>query len=146
MKEYEKYFGQPLEMNPEVRDMWIAALLSGTYKKTLGRLHRLLGGKKGQDRWCCLGVLCDLAIRNGVAVPVTSSEEQEMRYGREFDGMSDYLPGPVKLWAGLASGNPEVYGDSLSNHNDGAGLVRVAKGRTFRTIAAMIGGTYKGRL
>jgi hypothetical protein len=138
------YYGTPLEMNPEVRAMWIAALVSGAYKKTVGRLHRLLGGKKGQDRWCCLGVLCDLAIKAGVNVPITSNKEREERWGREFDGKVDYLPDSVMAWAGLSKCNPMVYGDVLSIHNDGG--AGHPGGRSLRTIAAMIGGTYKGRL
>lgn len=40
-------------MNKEVKEKWVAALTSGEYKQGS---HAL----KDNDRYCCLGVLCDL--------------------------------------------------------------------------------------
>lgn len=41
-------------MNAEVKEKWIAALRSGFYKQTGGRL------RSPEDSFCCLGVLCDI--------------------------------------------------------------------------------------
>lgn len=41
-------------MNKEIKEEWLAALKSGEYKKGIGML------RSGDDRYCCLGVLCDL--------------------------------------------------------------------------------------
>jgi hypothetical protein len=45
-------------MNKEIADKWIEALRSGEYEQGIASLQS--GG-----RFCCLGVLCDLAIKEG---------------------------------------------------------------------------------
>jgi hypothetical protein len=47
----------PLEatVDAEVKSKWIAALRSGKYTQGFGRL------RSGDDCYCCLGVLCDVA-------------------------------------------------------------------------------------
>ena len=42
-------------MNKEIKAEWVKALRSGEYKQGGGALHR-------GDHFCCLGVLCDIAI------------------------------------------------------------------------------------
>ena len=50
---------KPVYRSPEkVYDLWIAALESGEYKQAKGKL-------KTYEGFCCLGVLCDLAIKDG---------------------------------------------------------------------------------
>lgn len=45
----------------EVYELWLKALRSGEYQQTTGRLR-----KSGPDAgFCCLGVLCDLARKDG---------------------------------------------------------------------------------
>jgi hypothetical protein len=44
-------------MNPEIKDKWVAALRSGTYEQTTGRLRR---DDPDRSRHCCLGVLCEV--------------------------------------------------------------------------------------
>lgn len=41
-------------MNPEIKEKWLKALRSGEYKQGRGSLQ------KSGNRFCCLGVLCDL--------------------------------------------------------------------------------------
>lgn len=43
----------------EVMELWIEALRSGEYKQTKEKLKSKSGG------FCCLGVLCDLAAKDG---------------------------------------------------------------------------------
>ena len=76
-------------MKQEVKDQWVAALKSGQYVKAKGNL------KKGSTYFCCLGVLCDLASKNGVGewmgnTFVAGSETQDA-----------VLPFEVVEWAGL---------------------------------------------
>ena len=47
-------------MKPEVKKAWVKALRSGKYRKGKEYLRRQEGK---HDRYCCLGVLCDV---NGV--------------------------------------------------------------------------------
>ena len=110
---------------------WIAALkgegeYKGVYKQGRGALHKIGQGRK-KDTFCCLGVLCDLAVKAKVLdVPVL--------YGREYyyDGSTAYLSDTVREWAGMASDNGEFdFGNSqLAELND--------NGKKFKTIAKII--------
>jgi hypothetical protein len=100
-------------MNPQVQQAWVKALRSGEYKQGRTRL-------RAGDKFCCLGVLCDLHQKAGLG-----------RWdGTEyFDGAEDedhtalLLPDAVMEWAGLSycSGCFVHIGTRkmlLSNHND----------------------------
>ena len=49
----------------EVYDIWIKALRSGKYEQTNGRLKNPAIHSEESDSFCCLGVLCDLAAKDG---------------------------------------------------------------------------------
>lgn len=49
-------------LNKEMKDKWVAALRSGKYKKGAQYL-RFKDPDDNQDRFCCLGVLCDIQNR-----------------------------------------------------------------------------------
>lgn len=49
------------KMNPEIKDLWCAALESGEYTKGHGALTVVTEDGAQQD--CCLGVLCKLAAK-----------------------------------------------------------------------------------
>lgn len=101
------------------------ALRSGEYAQGKNVLHQ-------GDKFCCLGVLCDLAVRQGVAVDVGS--KLIMRYGEivTYDDNGSLLPDPVMEWAGLGAASPYIFSAqrSLTGLNDG--------GRTFTEIADLI--------
>ena len=103
-----------LEMNPGIRAQWTAALRSGEYQQGRAALH-------ADGMFCCLGVLCDLAVKAGV---VSAAAAREDGYPWAYDGVPDYLPKSVQEWAGLKEGNPLVYGpnaparDHLARLND----------------------------
>lgn len=82
-------------MNREIRDQWTAALRSGDYAQGRGALHAYspTGG-----RYCCLGVLCELAVEAG-AVGVKNGYNNEKRYGAASQG--GVLPREVMAWAGM---------------------------------------------
>lgn len=106
-------------MNPEIKQRWIEALPH--YKQTTGALRR-------EDRFCCLGVLCDL-----------HSKETGTPWGEDWIG-SNYgvnknhstLPSEVVEWSGLSEPNPVIPGvdRSLAELND--------SGQTFAEIASLI--------
>lgn len=113
-------------MNEEVKAKWLEALRSGEYKQGTGTL------RDGEDNFCCLGVLCDVAIKNGVELAVAHREDDSDDWN--YDGNSWYLPYRVKEWADLAHDNPEVDKVGyfrLADLNDEAGL-------TFAQIADVI--------
>jgi hypothetical protein len=118
-----------LDMNPEIRARWAAALRSGTYRQGHHALHQQqLDG----DKFCCLGVLCDLAVKAGVQVDVFRNGETS------YDGFPDILPPSVAAWAGLDGPNPYLttYGRA-GELNDGD---ECGNALTFAEIADLIDG------
>jgi hypothetical protein len=74
-------------MNKKIADMWVAALRSGQYRKTTGKLCKI--AKNGNKGWCCLGVLTDL-------------------YNREYKKNQAHVGGgllsfTVENWSGMCS-------------------------------------------
>lgn len=129
-------------MDQEKKALWVAALRSGDYPQGKGSLHTV---QNGQARYCCLGVLCDVAVKNGLNIRVSDYPEEESTSNRvliAYAGYDDFLPNPVMEWAGLESRNPgtnelvDLYGDgnpikvTLSYLND--------NGRTLSEIADII--------
>ena len=105
-----------MSMNADIKAQWTAALRSGEYVQ--GQNYLNIDGKL-----CCLGVLCELAVK----AEVISMDEG---FGIVFyDGKNDVLPTPVREWAGLPEdgesnpNNPHVsMGEdrvSLAELNDG---------------------------
>ncbi len=92
-------------MNQKVKELWVKALRSGEYQQ--GKEHLR---KDGQ--YCCLGVLCDLAIKAGLL------------YG--VDWIDGYPPSVVSIWANLDFDAQA----GLIDMNDG--------GSTFEQIALAI--------
>ncbi len=78
-------------MNKEIKERWIKALNSGEYKQGTTFLN-------GPNGYCCLGVLCDLAAKDGLG-------EWEGVYGsKTFISSSWNLPSMVNEWAGYING------------------------------------------
>ena len=108
-------------MNKEIKQQWIAALTSGKYKQGKGQL-------RDGNKFCCLGVLCNLHAQ---AHPEMVAMET---YRGEYMGEAAWLPDEVIEWAGLDSPNG-VYTrgediDTLASDND--------CGYSFRKIAKII--------
>ena len=119
-------------MNQEIKERWVAALRSGEYKQGRGSLN------KG-DFFCCLGVLCDLAAKEGLVDAVVDSgldlySGGEVLYSdkrNREDASNLILPDVVKEWAGLDENNPSVNSSgTLAELND--------QGYDFEYIAATI--------
>ena len=98
-------------MNPEIKARWIAALRSGEYVQgtCLLRASRL----DGVDRFCCLGVLCDLAAQSGVVSWAMDGDYALESEGGQVQHLNEVLPYPVMKWAGLDSTNPVVRSELL---------------------------------
>lgn len=151
-------------MDAGIRAQWAAALRSGEYKQTTGRLNivkadrapdgRLRGAAEGP---CCLGVLCEVAVKAGAASYADFGDglgdRQTVRaYGpagllpngpaswevtSNPESNSALLPEAIADWAGLASTSPEWDDpetgemECLTEMNDG-------KGKSFEEIADAI--------
>lgn len=87
-----------MAMNPDVKSEWVAALRSGDYKQGIGRL------RDNEDKYCCLGVLCEIAVRRHVIPPARLIPDGTYTYASR----SFRLPREVALWAGLTESDPKV--------------------------------------
>jgi hypothetical protein len=115
-------------MKQEIAEIWVRALRSGNYNQ--GTLK--LAQDKGQGiNYCCLGVLCDLAMQNGEQIKVRQEVDSGVFL---FNGASAFLPETVKTWAGLKTEEAALRefdgGTKLSILND--------QGKTFLEIADII--------
>lgn len=111
-------------MNPEVKKAWVGALRSGEYAQGVGRLKWL--SRDGRRSYCCLGVLCELAIKDGLDI-----HYKEEDGGGSYDGEAHYLPSKVQEWAGLTTRNPMADGSYLAEWND-------TQNATFEDIATLV--------
>lgn len=106
-------------MNPEIKAKWIAALRSGEFTQGSGALRRA-----DTDRFCCLGVLCELYRRDTGQGEWTkfSSRFPCVNEKMVFLGALNVLPPAVSHWAGLyGDNNPVVSGVCLAQRNDDIG-------------------------
>ena len=80
-------------MYKEIRDEWVAALRSGKYAQTRGKLRKA-------DGYCCLGVLCD--IRSDVTWSDTDEDEDVPQIAM-YTGDDTWVPSSNELPGELAS-------------------------------------------
>lgn len=116
------------EQTVEIIKSWIAALRSGKYKQGIGQLKadEWVRGVDGTELFhCCLGVLCELAVEQGIIGPSTQRTEGSYHL---FGHNCSTLPFDVKDWASLGLIGLDVY--TLMDMND--------VGRPFEEIADFI--------
>lgn len=125
-------------MDKKIKERWVKALRSGEFEQGEGMLCKV--GADGQRRYCCLGVLSQLAVRSRVIPKAREDEDygdgMPMRYGADDD--IHYTPKEVTEWAGLDSNNPYVGDHKLSEHNDGATPYGPLAKKNFNEIADLI--------
>jgi hypothetical protein len=85
-------------MKQEIKERWTTALRSGEYEQGVGYLRY-------EGKFCCLGVLCDLAVKDGV---MREKKLPSGSYGYGDDKLVGSLPVEVRDWADLPDGDPEV--------------------------------------
>lgn len=114
-------------MDQGVKAKWVKALRSRKYKQGQSFLAQEYRGKVYH---CCLGVLCDIAVREGVIPSASRIEGNEPLY---FGNEMKFPPSEVLEWAGLprkelSTGNPLLI---LAGMNDDGN-------KSFGYIAAYI--------
>lgn len=112
-------------MNPEIKARWIAALRSGEYKQGQNKLSIREPG--GTTTYCCLGVLCDLAAKEGIGGWVG---DKPLDFEAGGVGSTYSPPSAVTEWAGLSHRAPNEEYLELSTRND--------DGRSFPELADYI--------
>lgn len=102
---------------------WVAALRSGEYQQGRNSLRE-------GDCFCCLGVACDLFLKDGNEIRIEVELDKYMTY----DGKSADLPVSVQRWLGLKTSLGKfgvTHHETLAFCNDNLGL-------TFEAIAKTI--------
>lgn len=92
--------------NKERIRQWLDALRSGNYKQGKGALQR-------NGEFCCLGVACEVAIKNELGIKVSHDADGFVQYGTEYN----HLPPVVGEWFGFERGdmfNPRL-GDGIGS-------------------------------
>jgi len=106
-------------MNQQIKQRWIEALKSGEYQQG----HEAL---RYDNKFCCLGVLTDLYIK-----------EHGLQWHKgvgecwSFDDKDGLLASSVQKWAGLSDADPVILGDCATELNDGTNA-------SFEEIASYI--------
>lgn len=131
-------------MNPEIKDRWLQKLRSGQYDQIKGELW-------DGEGFCCLGVLCEVAVEDGI---IKRNEDFNSGYtaplmcrddsgdDREFYRENSILPTVVKEWAGLDDNNPAVEMKGFYDPDDDSDVelseLNDSAGYTFEDIANII--------
>lgn len=112
---------------------WVAALRSGKYKQGMASLHR-------DDKYCCLGVACDVYRKETKKGKWLSSPEHQghvFRADNAGDERYGYLPRAVAAWFGM----PKPITDDM-DENDLSFEYRLTSlndsGKSFAEIADVI--------
>jgi hypothetical protein len=103
-------------MKKEIADVWVQALRSGEYEQGKHSLN-----EKG--KFCCLGVLCEIALKDNVVekkVFTFLDDDDSIEETVRYDGSSAFLPERVQDWAGMKSdsGLYDYNQPSLTQMND----------------------------
>ena len=117
-------------MKKHIKEQWIKALRSGEYAQGVGYLK---SGTGDNEAYCCLGVLCDLAVKAGADIGVYVDTDEEVWF---FDTNGEVLPESVMEWSGLNS-HIGSYGEGES-HVTKSLAWRNDEGDSFAKIADLI--------
>ncbi len=88
-------------MKIEVKEKWVAALRSGDYPRGKGCLSNA-------GKFCPLGVLCEVAIKEGLDIHTKQLTPLNGIHSMSYDGEKSFLPWSVSHWCGLSNDSPVV--------------------------------------
>jgi len=119
-------------MKRDIAERWITALRSGNYKQGIGMLRSF------DDRYCCLGVLCDLYLtEQGKTWDKFEEPHPSYIIYNESDGLGidGTLPSQVMKWSGI-----QTPCGKISDHEGTTDLTKENdfNKRTFEEIAIII--------
>lgn len=125
-------------MNGDKLKLWIDALRSGEYPQGTGQLNKT-------GKYCCLGVLCEVALKDGVKMevrttPTTVDGETETAY----DGFGAFPPPAVRKWLEVDTAAIRVkYADDTAERTSVVRLNDTYRA-DFATIADALESTFLG--
>lgn len=136
-------------MNRDIAQRWVDALRSGDYEQGKERLARK--GADGKTKFCCLGVLCEIALADGIVERKSYDGDEDTYYrtvGDADDESCTSLPLAVREWAGLGWRPGGVVDPQITSevYTDGDGYecpasfvdLNDSAGYTFAQIADVI--------
>lgn len=123
-------------MNKDKVRLWVDALRSGQYVQGTGGLK--LETPEGAQ-YCCLGVACDVAIKDGVKV---NQRAIGARSYIEFNETSGFLPEAVMAWLGTDTDSPMVLCRNDSDFEQTLTYLNDTEGWGFGEIADAIERTF----
>jgi hypothetical protein len=100
---------QQEKMDQRVKQLWVDELRNGGHEQGTGYLKRQHPGNDTPE-YCCLGILCEIAVREGVIAPAVASAFEawvDTIYSYE-GGENKLLPRDVQRWAGLEGADVKV--------------------------------------
>lgn len=94
-------------MKKQVFNIWMRALSGGRFRQTTGQLCRVNKKTRRPMGYCCLGVLAQKAVGEGVTPKPTISPEYSQK---EYGSGKQYgvLPHEVQRWGRIKSDNARV--------------------------------------
>lgn len=121
-------------LNPNAQ-LWVDALRSGEYQQGQQVLCSI--GSSGQERFCCLGVACEVMKKHGGDIRIERTADWEENWEeKSYDGNHIYAPDSLMNWLKLKNSAGNYVRDggaksSLAFDNDNYKL-------TFPEIANVI--------
>lgn len=106
-----------LSTQEKARRLWVRALRSGKYGWGKSEL------RPKQDKFCCLGVLCEVAVKKGVI--------------KSYNPQDRYVPVEVQYWAGLVTSMGD-FDKSIKYCNNLGTLNDESRRNPFVRIASLI--------
>jgi hypothetical protein len=123
----------------EIKLKWVEALRSGDYAQAKGSLKDDLDpDDPTKIGYCCLGVLCELAVQEGGIINSVRKSSTGTYY---YDEESGLLPYSVQQWAGFETASPEfaVTNDLTGDYEEYHWLTDLNdNGKTFAEMADLI--------
>lgn len=104
-------------MKKEIATKWTAKLRDPEIQQGHSVLCNVRKDGAGNitKNYCCLGVLCEVAIENGLDITVEDRFDAYDRGERTYNEQDSYLPESVQEWAGMHSNSGESRRDSDGN-------------------------------
>lgn len=113
-----------LSVQEKARRLWVRALRSKKYKWGKEQLHPT------EDKFCCLGVLCEVAIKEGII--------------DSYNPHGETPPNVVRKWVGLQTKNGDFDTDWKARLSTLTEVNDESKRNPFEKIANMIEKNKKG--
>ena len=99
----------------EVYNIWIKALRSGKYEQTDSMLRSPAIHSEESDKFCCLGVLCDLAAKDG------GEQWNLVGYGEKYE--TDFLPTHMRRYIKMQRNEQQML---VKMNDDGVSFDKIA--------------------